>query len=108
MDAIDALEVSVDVFDDFIQDPIAIKALKDMDIGEEDHKDLYDILDSDNNGGLLIEELLTGLEKLRGEPRRSDIVCLDLMLRAVQQNVNQILAQVTEMHQAKASRCSYG
>ncbi len=41
------LEVSADVFDAVITEPIAIQALKDLDICEEDHEDLFEILDAD-------------------------------------------------------------
>merc|ERR1712232_643259 len=82
-------EITQDIFDVVIRDPVVINALTALDICPEDHGDLFDILDSDNSGGMFFVELLHGLEKLRGEPRRSDIVCVDLMLRSIQQVTNQ-------------------
>merc|ERR1712139_748 len=80
-----------------LKDRNVVHALRDLDILPEDHDSLFDILDSDNSGTMLFDELFTGLEKLRGEPRRSDIVCVDLMLRSIQQNQNEMIRNQSDM-----------
>merc|ERR1712061_118271 len=70
--------------------PEAIQALNDLDIESHDHKYLADILDPDNNGSIRIVEFIDGLKRLRGEPRRSDIVAVDLMIRSLHQKITDI------------------
>lgn len=94
VDTLKSFEITSDVFDQVLSNPVVIDCLDDLDICQEDHGDLFDILDSDNGGTMLFGELLAGIEKLRGEPRRSDIVCVDLMVRAVQQDVNTIMRKL--------------
>merc|ERR1712139_4553 len=65
-----------------------------LDIDKEDHKRLSDILDPDHSGTVGVLELVDGLKRLRGEPRRSDIVTVDLMVRALQEKVHEILDEV--------------
>lgn len=89
------MEITMDLFNKVLrEDPRVREALLDLDIASDDHLGLFDILDSDNGGSLKFDELTSGIERLRGDPRRSDIICVDLMLRSVQQNVNEILASV--------------
>merc|ERR1719162_1677569 len=85
-----SFEITVDAFDRVLVNPEVIACLYDLDISPEDHIGLFDILDSDKGGTMLFGELLAGIEKLRGEPRRSDLVSVDLMLREVQKNVSVI------------------
>mmetsp|Transcript_134896 Transcript_134896/g.269167 ORF Transcript_134896/g.269167 Transcript_134896/m.269167 type:complete len:599 (+) Transcript_134896:111-1907(+) len=63
-------------------------ALVDLDIDKQDWRYLSDILDPDNSGTIGIFELLDGLQRLRGSPRRSDVIAVDLMLRSVQQKMD--------------------
>eukprot|EP00929_Paragymnodinium_shiwhaense_P102073 TRINITY_DN65274_c0_g1_i1.p1 TRINITY_DN65274_c0_g1~~TRINITY_DN65274_c0_g1_i1.p1 ORF type:complete len:687 (+),score=124.62 TRINITY_DN65274_c0_g1_i1:71-2131(+) len=70
------------------------QALNDLEIDPEDHDQLSEILDPDQNGSITVVELIDGLKKLRGEPKRSDIVQLDLMLRSVMGVVKEIKAAV--------------
>lgn len=80
--------ISEGVFQEFMRDHHVIKALNDLEIDESDHKYLFDILDNDNTGSILISQLSDGLERLRGDPRRSDIICVDLMVRSIQQQTD--------------------
>jgi hypothetical protein len=77
-----------DVFERFMVDPKVVGALNDLEIDESDHKYLFDILDNDNTGSIIISQLTDGLERLRGDPRRSDIICVDLMVRSIQQQTD--------------------
>jgi hypothetical protein len=81
------LNVPSHIIDLLGEDPEAKQALEDLDINADDHDRLSTVLDPDNSGGISTVELLEGLQKLRGDPRRSDIVTVDLMLRAVQRDV---------------------
>jgi len=74
------------------KDPEAIAALNDLEISPEDYDFLSDILDPDLSGSISLEEFVDGLHRLRGDPRRSDIVAVDLMVRSVQRQVAQISA----------------
>jgi len=72
-------------FKEYMKDPAVQKALTDLEIDEADHKYLFDILDNDNTGSITVTQLSDGVERLRGDPRRSDIICIDLMLRSIQE-----------------------
>jgi hypothetical protein len=77
-------EIPEDVFQNFMHDPSVIHALHDLEIDPSDHKYLFDIIDNDNTGGIFVTQISDGLERLRGDPRRSDIICVDLMVRSIQ------------------------
>lgn len=76
------------MFQQFMMDHDVIHALNDLEIDQADHKYLFDILDNDNTGSILVSQVTDGLERLRGDPRRSDIICVDLMLRSIQQQTD--------------------
>eukprot|EP00929_Paragymnodinium_shiwhaense_P116946 TRINITY_DN8701_c0_g1_i1.p1 TRINITY_DN8701_c0_g1~~TRINITY_DN8701_c0_g1_i1.p1 ORF type:complete len:665 (-),score=183.51 TRINITY_DN8701_c0_g1_i1:329-2323(-) len=71
--------------------PEMIKALEALDIDPEDNPLLSDIFDPDNGGYVTVADLVDGLRKLRGDPRRSDIVTVDLMIRSMQEEIHEIL-----------------
>eukprot|EP00928_Gymnodinium_smaydae_P074570 TRINITY_DN57600_c0_g1_i1.p1 TRINITY_DN57600_c0_g1~~TRINITY_DN57600_c0_g1_i1.p1 ORF type:complete len:589 (+),score=84.37 TRINITY_DN57600_c0_g1_i1:51-1817(+) len=77
--------------DRMIKDDVAIAALDALDIDSDDHKHLSDILDPDNGGTIDVLEMVDGLDRLRGQPRRSDIVQIDMMVRALQSKTEEIL-----------------
>merc|ERR550532_1529935 len=77
--------------DEVVNDTAAVDALLKLDIDEREHRYLSDILDPDNSGRISMKELLDGLRRLRGEPRRSDSVTIDLMTRRIQRDVSEIL-----------------
>jgi len=72
-------------------------ALDELDIEPQDHKRLSDILDPDHSGTIGVLELVEGLRRLRGEPRRSDVVCVDLMVRSMQEKVEEICERTSEL-----------
>lgn len=69
-------------------------ALEALDIDRNDHARLSDILDPDHSGGIGVLELVDGLRRLRGEPRRSDVVAVDLMMRSLQDKCEAVLEEV--------------
>merc|ERR1711920_1120115 len=90
--------ISKDTIDAVVKDPAAIAALNNLDIDPGDHEFLADILDPDNSGEITIPELLDGIRRLRGEPRRSDIISVDLMIRSLQVIIGAMHSQLTEIH----------
>jgi len=70
------------------------KALDHLDIEPADHNRLSDILDPDHSGTIDALELVEGLGRLRGDPRRSDVVTCDLMIRSLQTKTDEVLAEV--------------
>jgi len=86
-------EISRELFDEVIEtDGNAQQALQELDIQRADHRYLSDILDPDNSSTIGVFELIDGLQRLRGDPRRSDIIAVDLMVRSIQLKVDDIWA----------------
>eukprot|EP00929_Paragymnodinium_shiwhaense_P096782 TRINITY_DN58470_c0_g5_i2.p1 TRINITY_DN58470_c0_g5~~TRINITY_DN58470_c0_g5_i2.p1 ORF type:complete len:657 (+),score=110.97 TRINITY_DN58470_c0_g5_i2:112-2082(+) len=97
------LDVSCEAMDDIGADPEIRAALEDLDVDPEDHEILSDILDVDQNGSVVIVELLHGIKRLRGNPRRSDIVTVDLLCRSIQHTLNDVHKIVKESRPVAAS-----
>eukprot|EP00445_Apocalathium_hangoei_P038857 CAMPEP_0203949944 /NCGR_PEP_ID=MMETSP0359-20131031/84221_1 /ASSEMBLY_ACC=CAM_ASM_000338 /TAXON_ID=268821 /ORGANISM="Scrippsiella Hangoei, Strain SHTV-5" /LENGTH=615 /DNA_ID=CAMNT_0050882019 /DNA_START=125 /DNA_END=1972 /DNA_ORIENTATION=- len=74
------------------------QALLDLDINSGDHPYLSDLLDPDNGGTIPISEFIDGIRRLRGDPRRSDIVLIDLMIRDIQKQIGEIMCKVDDIH----------
>jgi hypothetical protein len=94
------LEFSTSTIDDVLRDAdraVGI-CLDHLDIDRADHMKLSDILDPDNNGGIGVLELIDGLKRLRGEPRRSDIVTVDLMIRSMQEQIADMDHRLKSLH----------
>merc|ERR1712241_1160711 len=85
-----------DVFEETMMDPEAPKLLEDLDVAEEDRIGLFDVLDADGGGTLQLLEIIRGVLKLRGEPRRSDVVQVGLMLRSLQETLDEHLLSVRQ------------
>eukprot|EP00928_Gymnodinium_smaydae_P088307 TRINITY_DN72413_c0_g1_i1.p1 TRINITY_DN72413_c0_g1~~TRINITY_DN72413_c0_g1_i1.p1 ORF type:complete len:587 (+),score=153.15 TRINITY_DN72413_c0_g1_i1:74-1762(+) len=81
--------------DELVKSETAAQALLELDIDEADFGRLNDILDPDNSGTICVGDLVIGISKLRGDQRRSDIVCVDLMIRTMQKTVYEIHKEVT-------------
>jgi len=94
--AIAAVPVTEFEFSSFIKDEVVIEALDDLEIDAADHKYLFDILDNDNTGSIFISQLVDGVRRLRGDPRRSDIITIDLMVRAIQEQTNMLCEGMEE------------
>eukprot|EP00928_Gymnodinium_smaydae_P062677 TRINITY_DN4648_c0_g1_i1.p1 TRINITY_DN4648_c0_g1~~TRINITY_DN4648_c0_g1_i1.p1 ORF type:complete len:586 (+),score=103.54 TRINITY_DN4648_c0_g1_i1:68-1825(+) len=97
IDDIYLLDVPNDVIDDLVSDDIVVRALNNLDIDHEDRDYLSEILDPDHGGTINVIELVEGLRRLRGEPRRSDIVTVNLILR----NIQLSLAEISQAVKAK-------
>mmetsp|Transcript_69034 Transcript_69034/g.214298 ORF Transcript_69034/g.214298 Transcript_69034/m.214298 type:complete len:140 (-) Transcript_69034:130-549(-) len=76
-------EVSItrDVFNLWLQDPTFLGLLEELDIGAANKATLFDVLDCDLSGELGVDELISGLMKLRGPNEKSDVVAALLSIR---------------------------
>eukprot|EP00929_Paragymnodinium_shiwhaense_P069056 TRINITY_DN34841_c0_g2_i1.p1 TRINITY_DN34841_c0_g2~~TRINITY_DN34841_c0_g2_i1.p1 ORF type:complete len:768 (+),score=146.33 TRINITY_DN34841_c0_g2_i1:70-2373(+) len=81
-----------EVFDD---DEVQ-KLLVELDVPEDDRRGLFDVLDADGGGTLQLDELIGGIIKLRGDPRRSDVVQVALVLRSLQTEFREFSTEVIE------------
>eukprot|EP00927_Polykrikos_kofoidii_P049661 TRINITY_DN4369_c0_g1_i2.p1 TRINITY_DN4369_c0_g1~~TRINITY_DN4369_c0_g1_i2.p1 ORF type:complete len:645 (+),score=93.48 TRINITY_DN4369_c0_g1_i2:71-2005(+) len=70
--------------------------LCELDVAEEDQMGLFDTLDVDKGGSLDIEELITGVSKLRGDPRRADIISVGLTVGLLQSNLQDFEGRVLQ------------
>jgi len=91
------LEIDTELFNEWFRDDRVRIALNDLDIDPGDHASLFDILDGDQSGTLFVNEIIDGLKRLRGEPRRSDIIAIDLKVRSVQDQCNFICEAVSKL-----------
>jgi len=102
------LDLPVSILSRLGDDAPSARALAELDIDPIDTDRLDVILDPDSGGTLCIMDMVHGLKRLRGEPRRSDIITIDLMVREVQGNVLKILGKMesAERKQRKVAKCS--
>lgn len=99
IDAILATEIPREVIDGVVREDKEVrKALNNLDIEQCDHRYLSDILDPDNGGTVNTRELVDGLKRLRGDPRRSDIITVDLMIRSMQEKVDEMWGWMAHKH----------
>jgi len=84
-------EIHPDMFKAWIEDERVIGALNELDINSDDHPYLFDILDADNSQVMFVTEVIDGIARLRGEPRRSDTITIDLMVRSIQTQCNALV-----------------
>eukprot|EP00929_Paragymnodinium_shiwhaense_P099464 TRINITY_DN6111_c0_g2_i2.p1 TRINITY_DN6111_c0_g2~~TRINITY_DN6111_c0_g2_i2.p1 ORF type:complete len:670 (-),score=87.69 TRINITY_DN6111_c0_g2_i2:298-2175(-) len=96
IDMIYDLDVRCDTMDEIGVDPVVRAALEELDVDAEDHECLSEILDVDQNGSVVVIELLQAIRRLRGTPRRSDIVTVDLICRSMQGTLNEIKQSLTD------------
>lgn len=106
LDTIMNAQVPRETVDQVIHDPLAKQALIDLDINPLDHGRLSDIFDPDNGGTIGVMDIAAGIRRLRGEARRSDVVCIDLMIRHVQSilvTMNDAIARIESVFDAELS-----
>lgn len=97
LDKIVHVEFTREELDEMVQDDKKVAAaLHDLDIDSNDYRRLSDILDPDHSGTVGVLELVEGLRRLRGAPRRSDVVSIDLMIRSLQERVEEVLEHVSK------------
>eukprot|EP00929_Paragymnodinium_shiwhaense_P071606 TRINITY_DN36386_c0_g1_i1.p1 TRINITY_DN36386_c0_g1~~TRINITY_DN36386_c0_g1_i1.p1 ORF type:complete len:642 (+),score=85.25 TRINITY_DN36386_c0_g1_i1:74-1999(+) len=84
--------------------PAAKTALHDMDVDIQDAQDLAEILDPDQNGSITVIELIDGLQRIRGCPRRSDVVGIELMCRALTKRLIEVQEVLADMQAPSFSK----
>jgi hypothetical protein len=97
MEKILSLEVDRKVLDKVVEEPAAVEALNALDIDPHDHDKLSDIFDPDHGGTVGVLDLVNGLQRLRGDPRRSDIISVNLMIRSMQDKIEDILYRMVHL-----------
>jgi len=95
----DILKIDIDrhTMEKAFLDPVAVDALNGLDIDPHDHDKLPDILDPNHSGSTNVLAIVNGLQKLRGDPRRSDIVSASLMIRSLQDVVEDMFCIVNKL-----------
>jgi hypothetical protein len=100
IDSILHIQISRTIMEEAVEDPVARNALDRLDIDPHDHDKLAEILDPDHTGTMTVLDIVNGLRQLRGEPRRSDIVSVALMIRSLQDMVEEIFFWVKDARRA--------
>jgi hypothetical protein len=81
--------ISREAFRTALQDPAIAKLLDDLELPEADHEQLFDVLDADGSNELDIEELVTGIVRVRGQARSMDTVAVRLKVDELAKNVRE-------------------
>lgn len=91
-------------FETVLQIPSVQRLLDELELADTDRLDLFDVLDADGSGSLTVEELVSGILKVRGEPRKSDVIAVRLAMRSVQAQVRSLGSVVCQHHQSSLDR----
>jgi len=74
--------------------------LADLDIEPQDCLCLSDTLDRNNDGTIDVMEFISGLQRLRGPARRSDVIAVDLAVQSMQAKMDEIWMHHDDGHVA--------
>eukprot|EP00929_Paragymnodinium_shiwhaense_P047978 TRINITY_DN24324_c0_g2_i1.p1 TRINITY_DN24324_c0_g2~~TRINITY_DN24324_c0_g2_i1.p1 ORF type:complete len:663 (+),score=146.22 TRINITY_DN24324_c0_g2_i1:74-2062(+) len=96
VDGLYEMDVETDAMRDIAKDPEVQRALNELDVDPEDHENLAVILDPDQGGSITVVELVDGIKRLRGDPKRSDIVQIEILLRSISTVVQEIKGAVVQ------------
>jgi hypothetical protein len=88
------MEILQAEFEKMAKDQRAQLIFHALELPPEDCESLFEIFDADGGGSLTLEEILRGIKKLRGDPRRSDVIAVALMMRATQEQLRTLGADV--------------
>jgi len=77
------MEITPEMFEVMRYDPRVQKIFDDLDLADEDQFILFQTLDVDHSGSIDLEELCSGIAKLRGDACRSDIISINFMIQGV-------------------------
>jgi len=96
------------LFDDVVREDGEVRdAISNLDINTDEISYLSDILDPDNGGSVGMLELMDGLRRLRGDPRRRDIIAVDLMLRSLQEKTDLIFLSLHNLTERQKKVAEY-
>jgi len=99
VDAIYDINLASSTIDEIVKMPHVQDMLDDLDIDAQDHRILSELLDPDNGGTIGVVDFIDGLRRLRGEPRRSDVVSINMMIRSLQMLTSDIHNLVADTHE---------
>jgi len=77
------LSITPEVFEEIRRSPDVITLLKELTVSDEDMAYLFETLDTEGDGHIDLHEFVEGISKLRGGPRRSDVVANNFILQKV-------------------------
>jgi len=72
-------------------DSVAERALLALDIDPKDRAKLGNILDHNHTGSCTVVDILNGLQRMRGAPRRGDIISVQLVAEGMQEMIEHAL-----------------
>merc|ERR1712187_598926 len=78
------------VFSEWLKEPEILGLLEEVEVETSTRWELFDALDVDGGGELTVDELVSGLMKLRGPIAKTDIVATRLKLTYVAQLVEEL------------------
>jgi len=78
------MAISDTSFNDMILDGEVQDLFADLGIDRDELPDLFEILDADGSGQLDLKELVSGVLKLRGDAKKSDVVSVAFVARSMQ------------------------
>jgi hypothetical protein len=81
-------------FEKWLEEPLFLAMLEDLDIGTSNKSELFDVLDCDLSGELEVPEVISGLMKLRGPSDKSDAVASLLGIRYCTQQIDAIFEKI--------------
>jgi Ca2+-binding EF-hand superfamily protein len=84
------LDVSKNVFHQWVRDDGFQKLLDNADICTANTADIFDVLDADMSGELTVSELVDGLMRLRGPMTKCDLIAVRMKIRRVANVVQDI------------------
>jgi len=90
------IQITPVVFDRFREDPRFCEILRELDVPDDEHLNLLETLDVTGNNSIEVGELVDGINRLRGEAKRSDIVHLFYTLRVVHAKVAELECRMQE------------
>lgn len=90
------LEIDASFFQELCDNQQFQEILNHLEIATEDRVDLFDTLDVGGHGKLDLRDMVMGIAKLRGQPRRSDIVGAAMVARNLQKEQRKLLAAITD------------
>jgi len=79
--------ITQEAFNKVVSDSEVENLLERMDISLPDNRELFDVFDADGDGALDLDELVSGIVKLRGCSNKTHLVATTLAVRATQQTV---------------------
>jgi len=82
------LKLTRSFFDEVFKSERVNRILDNLEIPMEERSDLFEIWDADGSGTLTMAEVVDGLKKMRGPPKRSDVITNVLATRALQKRVH--------------------